>query len=53
MASESVHPKYYYCYLPIFGAVNILYKLVLMGARGSIVIKALCYKPEGREFDNQ
>jgi hypothetical protein len=22
-----------------------------MGARGSVVIKALCYKPEGRGFD--
>jgi hypothetical protein len=22
-----------------------------MGARGSVVDKALCYKPEGREFD--
>jgi hypothetical protein len=22
-----------------------------MGACGSVVVKALCYKPEGREFD--
>jgi hypothetical protein len=21
------------------------------GARGSVVVKALCYKPEGRKFD--
>jgi hypothetical protein len=25
----------------------------LMGARGSVVVKALCYKPEGRGFDNR
>jgi hypothetical protein len=24
-----------------------------MGARGSILVKALCYKPEGRGFDSQ
>jgi hypothetical protein len=23
------------------------------GARGSVVVKALCYKPEGRRFDTQ
>jgi hypothetical protein len=23
------------------------------GARGSVVVKALCYKPEGRGFDNR
>jgi hypothetical protein len=25
----------------------------LMGARGSVVVKALCYKPEGRGFDTR
>jgi hypothetical protein len=25
--------------------------LIFVGARGSVVIKALCYKPEGSEFD--
>jgi hypothetical protein len=24
-----------------------------MGARGSVVVKALCYKMEGREFDTR
>jgi hypothetical protein len=28
---------------------NVIYFL-LNGARGSIVVKALCYKPEGRGF---
>jgi hypothetical protein len=23
------------------------------GARGGVVVKALCYKPEGRAFDTQ
>jgi hypothetical protein len=23
------------------------------GARGSVVVKALCYKPEGRTFDTR
>jgi hypothetical protein len=25
----------------------------LLGARGSVVVKALCYKPEGRGFDTR
>jgi hypothetical protein len=25
----------------------------MLGARGSIVVKALCYKPEGRGFDTR
>jgi hypothetical protein len=25
----------------------------LKGARGSVVVKALCYKPEGRGFDTR
>jgi hypothetical protein len=24
-----------------------------MGARGSVMVKALCYKPVGREFDTR
>jgi hypothetical protein len=24
-----------------------------VGARGSVVVKALCYKPEGRGFDSR
>jgi hypothetical protein len=24
-----------------------------IGARGSVVVKALCYKPEGRGFDSR
>jgi hypothetical protein len=26
---------------------------MLFGARGSVVVKELCYKPEGRGFDTQ
>jgi hypothetical protein len=26
---------------------------VIGGAHGSVVVKALCYKPEGREFDTR
>jgi hypothetical protein len=26
---------------------------VSMGARGSVVVKTLCYKPEGRGFDSR
>jgi hypothetical protein len=25
----------------------------ILGARGSVVVKALCYKPEGRGFDTR
>jgi hypothetical protein len=25
----------------------------ILGARGSVVVKALCYKPEGRWFDTR
>jgi hypothetical protein len=27
--------------------------LKIKGARGSVVVKALCYKPEGRGFDTR
>jgi hypothetical protein len=27
--------------------------LMELGARGSVVVKALCYKPEGRGFDSR
>jgi hypothetical protein len=30
-------------------ACSVLY--LLFGTRGSLVVKALCYKPEGRGFD--
>jgi hypothetical protein len=26
---------------------------IIPGARGSVVVKALCYKPEGRGFDSR
>jgi hypothetical protein len=32
-------------------AGNLSEQLSAYGARGSIVVKALCYKPEGHEFD--
>jgi hypothetical protein len=28
-------------------------KGTISGARGSVVVKALCYKPEGRGFDSR
>jgi hypothetical protein len=37
-------------------ALSILHmkqNLFHKGARGSVVVKALCYKPEGREFDTR
>jgi hypothetical protein len=27
--------------------------LTVVGARGSVVVKALCYKPEGRGFESR
>jgi hypothetical protein len=27
--------------------------IFIMGARGSVVVKALCYKPEGNGFDTR
>jgi hypothetical protein len=32
------------------GILIISYYYFLLGARGSVVVKALCYKPEGRGF---
>jgi hypothetical protein len=32
--------------------LRILY-IVRNGVRGSVVVKALCYKPEGRGFDSR
>jgi hypothetical protein len=36
-----------------YGEVKFLNLLGLKGAKGSIVVKALCYKPEGRGFDTR
>jgi hypothetical protein len=32
---------------------NIVSLLQILGACGSVVVKALCYKPEGRGFDTK
>jgi hypothetical protein len=32
---------------------GLLHYVILWGERGSVVVKALCYKPEGRGFDSQ
>jgi hypothetical protein len=32
---------------------EIILAVSQMGARGSVVVKALCYKPEGRGFDSR
>jgi hypothetical protein len=39
--------------LPVFNKYPNIFKgnYSKMGARHSIVVKALCYKPEGREFE--
>jgi hypothetical protein len=31
--------------------ILIFWTMVPEGARGSVVVKALCYKPEGRGFE--
>jgi hypothetical protein len=31
----------------------MLYIDIILGVRGSVVVKALCYKPEGRRFDTR
>jgi hypothetical protein len=30
---------------------SIIFSWINIGARGSVVVKALCYKPEGRGFE--
>jgi hypothetical protein len=35
------------------GQTKFLNIYFLVGARGSVVVKALCYKPEGRGFDSR
>jgi hypothetical protein len=34
-------------------SIHIFLLLILIGTRGSAVVKALRYKPEGREFEIQ
>jgi hypothetical protein len=36
--------------VPIF---NLLDTNIFIGARGNVVVKALCYKPEDRGFDTR
>jgi hypothetical protein len=31
--------------------ITIIIIIIIKGARGSVDVKALCYKPEGRGFD--
>jgi hypothetical protein len=33
--------------------IILFYFYYFVGARGSIVVKALCYKPEGRGFETR
>jgi hypothetical protein len=33
--------------------IIIIIITIIMGARGSVVVKALCYKPEGRGFETR
>jgi hypothetical protein len=42
----------WYCGSPASKYV-IKYYYYSLGARGSVVVKALCYKPDGRGFDNR
>jgi hypothetical protein len=41
--------------LPInlYNNLYIYIYIYVPGARGSVVVKALCYKPEGRGFDTR
>jgi hypothetical protein len=39
-------------YTAVFTMPEIM-PYIRVGARGSIVVKALCYKPEGRGFDTR
>jgi hypothetical protein len=33
--------------------MTIIIIIIIIGKRGSVLVKALCYKPEGRGFDTQ
>jgi hypothetical protein len=37
--------------LSCFCSKFVFFRKFIAGARGSVVVKALCYKPEGRGFD--
>jgi hypothetical protein len=37
--------------IPLFLCYS--FYILLFGARGSVVVKSLCYKPEGRGFDTR
>jgi hypothetical protein len=43
------------CRICVYSVVflHIVHLTFITGARGSVVVKALCYKPEGREFDSR
>jgi hypothetical protein len=43
---------YIYIYIYIECHIEFLMSTGNLGARGSVVFKALCYKPEGRGFDS-
>jgi hypothetical protein len=43
---------YYYSSLPIEVTVVMRF-ITAISTRGSVMVKALCYKPEGREFETR
>jgi hypothetical protein len=46
----SVWSQFNWPYLKLHFNISIL---DMLGARGNVVIKALCYKPEGRGFESR
>jgi hypothetical protein len=59
--SKKVHDRYYIYKLPkttdtsIFSTILLIQTdyIIKLGARGSVVVEALCYKPGGRGFENR
>jgi hypothetical protein len=46
-----VHYYCKFCFFQEYKYLNVITEHP-RGARGSVVVKALCYKPEGRGFDS-
>jgi hypothetical protein len=49
-----VFNRFFFCVPPDIISLQLCSpKIVLVNSRGSVVVKALCYKPEGRGFDTR
>jgi hypothetical protein len=51
--TDKMRQLYYVHFICLFIYLFILLLSPGAGARGSVVVKALCYKPEGRGFDSR